>query len=183
MAIANQIANRNFLSPIGFKFTIAKDNKIDFFSNSARIPGITLGTALQPTPLKMLDVPGDILQYEDFTLDFLVDENLENYMQIQKWIRGLGYPESLKEIFDLQNEPPNVDNRVSELRNIYSDGSLIVLNSTYNPQFKVVFQDMFPYQLTSLQFNSGETDIEYFTAEVSFKYTIYNITDMKGNRL
>ena len=31
--------------------------------------------------------------------------------------------------------------------------------------------------------NSGETDIEYFTAEVSFKYTIYNITDMKGNRL
>jgi len=179
----NQISNRNFLSTGGFKFILNRIPKVSFFANQAEIPGISLGVSNQPTYLKDIDIPGDKLEYEDFRLTFLVDENLENYMQIQKWIRGLGYPESLKEIFDLQNEPPNVDNRVSELRNIYSDGSLIVLNSTYNPQFKVVFQDMFPYQLTSLQFNSGETDIEYFTAEVSFKYTIYNITDMKGNRL
>jgi len=34
-----------------------------------------------------------------------------------------------------------------------------------------------------LDFNAQETDIEYFTAEVSFKYTVYYITDMKGNRL
>jgi len=69
------------------------------------------------------------------------------------------------------------------MMNIYSDGTLVVLNSNYNPKFKVVFEDMFPYSLSSLDFNAQETDTEYFTAEVSFKYTVYYITDMKGNRL
>ena len=62
-AFAAQIQNRNFLSPIGFKFTISKTPKVDFFCNSARIPEITLGTALQPSYLKNIDVPGDKLEY------------------------------------------------------------------------------------------------------------------------
>ena len=39
----NQLDNRNYLSPVGFKFTITKAPKADFFSNSASIPGINLG--------------------------------------------------------------------------------------------------------------------------------------------
>ena len=31
-AFANQIENRNFLSPVGFKFTLAKEPKVTFFS-------------------------------------------------------------------------------------------------------------------------------------------------------
>ncbi len=85
----NQIGNRNFLSPIGFKFTVAKNPKISFFSNSARIPEITLGTAIQPSYLKMLDTPGEIIQYGDFSLRFFVDEDMENYMAIHNWITGL----------------------------------------------------------------------------------------------
>ena len=56
-AFANQIENRNFLSPIGFKFTLAKEPKVSFFSNSAIIPDITLGTAIQPAYLKDIDIP------------------------------------------------------------------------------------------------------------------------------
>ena len=37
-AFTRQIQNRNFLSPAGFKFSLAKAPKVDFFSNSARIP-------------------------------------------------------------------------------------------------------------------------------------------------
>ena len=94
---ANQIQNRNFLSPIGFKFTITKTPKVDFFCNSARIPEIILGTAIQPSYLKDIDVPGDKLQYGDFSLRFLVDEELQNYMSIHNWLTGLGYPETPKE--------------------------------------------------------------------------------------
>ena len=42
---------------------------------------------------------------------------------------------------------------------------------------------MFPYNLSDLTFDATNPDTEYFTAEVSFKYTIYNILDTKGNRL
>jgi len=171
MAIANQIENRNFLSPIGFKFTIAKDNKIDFFSNTARIPGINLGVALQPTPLKMLDVPGDILQYEDFILDFLVDENLENYLLIHNWLTGLGFPEKQTQFDELVRDEDNLEDRKLQ----FSDGTLSILNSNYREIAKVRFRDLFPTSLTSLEFNATDTDINYFTAQVSFKYTIYDI--------
>ena len=73
-SLENQISNRNFLSPIGFKFHITKTPKVNFFSNSARIPEITLGTASQPNYLKNIDIPGDKLEFGDFYLRFLVDE-------------------------------------------------------------------------------------------------------------
>ena len=184
MAIKSQIENRNFLSPTGFKFILTRCPKVSFFANSANIPSLTMGNATQPTYLKDIPIPGDKPEYGDFTLRFIVDENLENYLQIHKWIRGLGYPESLKEIFDLQKEDvKGAPKREKIGMDIYSDGTLQVLNSSYNPQFNVVFNDMFPIDLSALEFDATGTDIEYFTAEVTFKYTIYNIEDIQGNRL
>jgi len=182
-AYSNQISNRNFLSSIGFKFTLNRARKVSFFANSANIPGISLGVAEQPTYLKNIDIPGDKLVFDDFNLRFIVDENLENYMQIQNWMRGLGYPETLNEIYNLQRHDESQVGFDSDSMNIYSDGTLEVLNSYQNTQFEVVFKDMFPYNLSDLTFDATNPDTEYFTAEVSFKYTIYNILDTKGNRL
>jgi hypothetical protein len=171
MSFANQISNRNFLSPVGFKFSLAKNKKIDFFSNTARIPGITLGIAVQPNYLKMLDVPGDILEYEDFIMEFLVDENMENYMAVHNWLTGLGFPESQTQFDKLIANNENLEDKKLQ----YSDGTLSILNSNYNEIASVTFKDLFPISLSSLEFNSTDTDINYFTAQVSFKYTIYNI--------
>ncbi len=84
-----QIENRNYLSPTGFNFTIQKCPKVSFFSNSAQIPGIDLGVTQQPNYLTEIPRPGDKLDFADFTLRFLIDEDLKNYMQIQNWMRGL----------------------------------------------------------------------------------------------
>ena len=182
-AFDKQVGNRNFLSPVGFKFTLAKEPKVDFFSNSCRIPDITLGTTLQPSYLKDLDVPGDKLLYGDFSLRFLVDENLENYMEIQNWMRGLGFPEDLKQFDDLEKSGTVQGNYTRDRQNIYSDGTLQVLTSSQIPNFQIRFQDLFPYTLSTMTFDATDTDIQYFTADVSFKYTIYNIYDLQGNKL
>jgi len=179
----NQIQNRNFLSPTGFKFTLNRAPKVAFFSNSANIPGMTLGVAIQPTYLKDIDTPGDKIVFDDFTLRFLVDEDLKNYMEVHNWIRGLGYPDSLKDIYDLQNQQEYVDMSESKNMNIYSDGTLTILSSSLTPNFKIKFNDLWPYSLSSLNFDATDTDIQYFTADVTFKYTIYEITDLDGNPL
>jgi hypothetical protein len=179
----NQIENRNFLSPTGFKFILNRAPKVSFFSNSANIPGLTLGVAIQPTYLKDIDTPGDKIQFDDFNLRFIVDEDLKNYLEVQNWIRGLGYPESLNEIYDLQKQPGRVERRNIKTQDIYSDGTLTILNSNFQPNFRVNFKDLWPYSLTTLNFDATDTDIQYFTAEVSFKYTIYDITDLSGNPL
>ena len=177
------IENRNFLSPVGFKFALKRSPKVAYFCNQANIPDLTLGIAEQPTYLRNIPTPGDKLEFGDLNLRFLVDEDLKNYMSIQHWIRGLGYPEDMQEFRDLESEATMPANFGQEGDNIYSDGTLQILNSSLVPNFQVVFKDMFPYSLTTLSFDATDTDIEYFTADVSFKYSIYDLTDMENNPL
>jgi hypothetical protein len=170
----NQITNRNFLSPVGFQFALQKKPKVDFFSNSVNIPGINLGVAMQPTPMKMLPVPGEVLSFEDFTLRFMVDEDMENYLEVWHWMCQFGFPESFEQYQTLLNEDertPGVQNAISGM----SDGTLFIYNSNYNVNLKVEFKDLFPISLSSIQFDSTLTDIPYASAEVVFKYTIYDI--------
>ena len=178
-AFSSQIQNRNFLSPVGFKFTLAKYPKVSFFCNSSRIPEINLGTAIQPSYLKDLDVPGEKLTYGDLTISFLVDESLENYMAVHNWLTGLGFPETTQQFKNLTTN----DDGIRDLKEQYSDGSLSILNSNYRPTANVKFKDLFPVSLTSLEFDSTLTDIQYFTAEATFKYTVYNIVDTNGEPL
>ncbi len=170
-AFVNQIQNRNFLAPVGFKFDLAKFPKASFFANSARIPEIVLGTIIQPGYLKDIDIPGEKLQYGDFSLRFLVDENMENYMSIHNWLTGLGFPETPQQFIDKTTD----EESQRDMNEQFSDGSLRILNSNFQTMAIVKFNDLFPTSITSLDFDSTETDINYFTAEASFKYTVYNI--------
>lgn len=175
-AFDNQIQNRNFLSPTGFKFSLSKTPKASFFCTSATIPDITLETVIEPYYLKNVDVPGEKIAYGDLTLKFLVDENLENYMAIHNWLTGLGYPETTQNFRDLVT---NSDGQ-RDMSEQFSDGSLSILNSNYRTSAIIKFKDLFPYSLTSLEFDTQNPDIQYFTAQASFKYTIYNIVGSDG---
>lgn len=180
---SSQPSNRNFLSPIGFKFILSKCPKVDFFSNTASIPDLTLGTTFQANPYKDIPIPGDKLLYNDFQLNFLVDENMENYIQIHKWLVGLGYPENIKQFGDLaagNTDYPDANPQMG-YKNIYSDGTLQILNSNFNVVKQIQFLDLFPISLSSLDFNATDRDYNYFTSVVTFKYTIYNILDANGN--
>jgi len=177
-ALNNQIQNRNYLAPTGFQFNISRAPKVTYFGNQVNIPSLTLGIANQPSYLKDIPRPGEKIDFEDLTLTFLVDEDLTNYMEIQNWIRGIGFPESLDQIYDFQQDDTlTVMNKALKNQgiNLYSDGSLLILNNVNLPKFKVTFDGMFPYFLSTLTFDATQSDLEYFTAQVSFKYNIYNI--------
>ena len=174
-----QIANRNFLSPVGFKFSLSKFPKVDFFCNSARIPEITLGTAIQPSYLKEIDIPGEKLIYGDLSIRFLVDEQLENYVAIHNWLTGLGFPETPQQFIDKTTDRDGL----RDFQEQFCDGSLHILNSNYNDVAIVKFKDIFPTSITSLDFDATETDINYFTAEATFKYVIYSIVGTDGKAL
>lgn len=179
----NPIENRNFLAPTGFKFALKRSPAAAFFCNQANIPSLDLGVAQQTSYLKDIDIPGDKIVFGDLTLRFLVDEDLFNYMEIQNWIRGLGYPEKLSQLEDLSKDGKIISKFGQKGENIYSDATLQVLSNNLIPKFQVMFKDVFPYSLSTITFDATDTDIEYFTADVSFKYTIYDMQDMSGNTL
>ena len=171
-AFGKQIQNRNFLSGVAFKFNLAKFPKVDFFSNSAIIPLLNLELAQQSSYLKNIDVPGERLTYGDFTLRFLVDENMENYKSVYDWLTGLGFPETTKEFADIIKDSDGQ----TDPKEAFCDGTLRILNSNYREVAKVKFSDLFPVSLTSLDFDATNTDVQFFTAEATFKYTLYKLS-------
>ena len=86
-------------------------------------------------------------------------------------------PRRILQYLDTVNEkgrPEDFDKQMSDAR-------LLILNSNYNAISTVNFFNIFPTSLSTLEFDASATDINYFTAQVNFKYTIYEITD-KNNK-
>ncbi len=150
-AFDRQIQNRNFLSPVGFKFVLGKHPKVDF----------------------------EKLNYGDFSLTFLVDENMENYSILHKWLKRLGFAATTE---DYQKLITDRDGQ-RDPKEAFSDGTLQVLSSNFQPIIQVKFVDLFPISLSSLTFDVSDTDVQYFTAEASFRYTIFEINDMFDKEL
>ena len=167
-----QIENRNFLSPIGFKFVLSDFPKVTYFAQSANIPGISINQVEQPT------VMGRTIPWDSHGLN----EDLENYLILHNWMRGLSTGRTLAERTYLEDKSEEKIDTGKILTNVRSDGSLAVLNSNFQTNFFVTFENMFPVSLSALEFNATIDGTEYAVAQVSFRYDLYDIQDTTGRR-
>jgi hypothetical protein len=168
-----QLQNNNYLSPIGFKFFIEKAPKTSYLCQTASIPEISIGEIDIPTPFIAYPIEGNF-RYGDLSFQFLVDENLENYLEIHNWMRALGVPYNFTERREFEDAVKKTFDRVND-RNIFSDGTLSVQTNNFTSNFDLVFVDMFPTSLSTLDFDATIDDNNFLTANVTFAYTYYEI--------
>lgn len=186
---SRQPTKLDYASPTQFKFQITKLPKVEYFCTNGNVPGVSLTTLNQPTMLKGIPLAGNDLTYEDLTVTFLVDENLENYQEIHGWLRGLGFPYDHTEFANLASAGndrfPGSSNSVStepgkqkygatRQGGTYSDATLVILTSKNNPVAEVRFRDIFPVSLSSLNYDQQSADVSYITATATFKYDRYD---------
>jgi hypothetical protein len=169
-AIDNTPINKNFLSPLNFRFQIKKAPNVNFFIQKVNIPDITLSSPEPNNPFVKTPIPGEHLSYGTLEVFFAVDEDLTNYLEIHNWLVALGKPESFKQYADIQNKPSYTGD------GIYSDITVLVMSSVKQPNFDITYTDAFPVSLSSLVFNTIDENVNYITASATFKYTYYNIT-------
>lgn len=164
-------SNINPLSPNGFMFNITKLPEVNFFCQSVNLPGISIGYPDQGTPFSMQPIPGETLTYDPLQLQFIIDEDMTNYLSIHNWLTALGFPQN----YDQYTSFINGDNRniISELARNFSDGTLTILNNSNNPIKSIKFVDVFPIALDSITFMSTSQDVQYLVGNVSFKYGYY----------
>jgi hypothetical protein len=167
-----QVNNNNYLSPIGFKFVLEKAPKVAYLCQTISIPEISLGQIDIPTYLVPIPIEGNI-NYANFNITFLVDENLENYIQLHNWIRALGVPTDFRERAEFEDKV-KYNNGVKD-RNIFSDGTLQVLTNNFNNNFEVQFIDLIPTSLSTLDFDATVSETNFMQATASFTYTYYEI--------
>ena len=185
----------DYASPIQFRFKMTKLPNVEFFVQTANIPGISLGEVSMPTPLKDIPMPGDKITYSSLDVSFLVDENLNNYKEIHDWITGLGFPEDHKQFKNLLTtgsdrfpgttsstaatgtsipQPPNEGG-------IYSDATLTVLNNKNIAKTEIRFQNVYPVSLGGLSYDIKANDVSYLQVNASFNYMYYDIVQISSS--
>ena len=190
--INREPSKSDYASPIQFRFKCTKLPLVEFFVQSASIPGISLGTAQQNTPLVDVPLPGDKVTFNSLDISFLVDENLNNFKEIHDWILGLGFPDNHTQFQNLQSAGSdrfpgstrstaatgtNVPQPLNE-GGIYSDATLTVLNSKNIAKTEIRFENLYPTSLGSLNYDVRATDVDYINASVSFNYMNYDIVQI-----
>lgn len=144
---------QNNLSQLNFRLKLNSIPEVEFKAQSVIIPGLNLGTVDIPTPFVVIPEPGNI-SYDQLTVNFMVGEDMKDYMEIFDWMVGLGYPDGL-----------------GTYTRKFIDGSVLILNSNQKVLKNVRFTDMYPVSLTDLTFDSTLTEIQYATATVNFRFS------------
>ena len=189
VTVNRQPTKLDYASPTQFKFTISQLPKVEFFTTAANVPDLTLADAVMPTPFKSIPVLGTNLTYGSLNITFICDEFLENYRELHDWLVGIGFPKSRKQFREFRtttsNSPtgkfavPRTDAGATGLaasdRGMYSDATLTILSNKNNPIVEVRFSDLYPTNLSALEFNQGATDVEYLTVQATFTYKLYEI--------
>lgn len=163
--------NKNMLSPVGFSFHIKKLPEFNFFVQSVTLPGVNLPIFEQPTPFKAVPRYGDHLQYGEVTVNFKINEDLGNYIEIYNWLVGLAFPDNFDQYKDLA-EP----NKQLTGDGLESDAYLMIMSSAMNPIMKIDFEDIFPTSLGDISLDSRDSGIEYIETTASFKFLRYTFT-------
>lgn len=171
-ALDNQPTNKNFLSPLGFRFQIKKAPNLNYFVQSVNLPTVSIGTVEIGTPFTKIPFPGDKLTFGQLDVTFKVDEDMANYLEIFNWLIAMGHPDNLTDGASVYNATPMSGNGV------YSDLSLVILTSAMNGNKMVNFSDAFPLSISDITFDSTLSDVEYVTATATFAYRRFTLTTL-----
>jgi len=154
----------NQLYVVSFETNFTRLPNVNFFCQRINIPSIGLGLASQATPFSDIPVLGDKLLFEQLTLNFIVSEDLSNYLEIYNWLISIGFPENDAQ-FNLNNS------NVEPTENLRSDMNIIINTNKSNPNYSITFRDAFPVSLGSIELDAAATSLEPIILDVSFAYT------------
>ena len=165
--------NLNPLSPNGFNFSITKLPNVSFFCQRVLIPSISLASIDRPTPFISTPIPGEIMNFSELNIQFLIDDQMDNYKAIYNWIVALAFPEDHEQYSKYINAQGATV--YSELARNYSDATVSVLDAQNNATNAFKFYDLFPTSLDPIQLESTAMDVNYVIGSATFKYSYFTL--------
>jgi hypothetical protein len=171
--MAIDITNQNFLNPTGFLVTINRLPNVSFWCNAVTLPGISVANPQQANPFSKLPVPGDFADIDSLSIEFAVDEDMKNWLEIMRWFIGLTFPEDYAQfsfgILDPTGDVPGT------LNNLYSEISVTVLSSHKNPIATFIYHDCIPQTISGIDMSVVTQDIETVPCTATFDFSHFTV--------
>lgn len=168
--------NQNKLAPNKFVLNFSRLPNMQFWVQSATVPGISLSEIPATNPFVDIYSPGEKAIYDLLTVTFIVDEDIQSWKEIHDWIRGMTFPKEYKEYRDLFQQSKFSLSKPQFPQ--FSDASLTLLTSSNKPNYRFKFYDVFPTSLSTFIMNTQDGPENVITADATFRYMYYDIDDI-----
>jgi hypothetical protein len=151
---------------------------VTYTCQSANLPALNLGAAMQQTPFVDIPHPGDKVFFGEFIIQFLINEDMSNYKELYDWIASIGVPSGGDQYGSLtyRANPYTPD----KYNNAFSDASLLIIDSNNIPKVKLNFQDLWPTAIEGLNFDITSSGMEYFVGTATFRYKVFTIEKLSN---
>jgi hypothetical protein len=169
-ALNRNPVNTNLLQPTKFLLTFSRTPNAQYFCEEVNLPGLTVSETIHNTPLVDLYSPGTKLIYDYFSVTFKVDEDLQVYSDIHDWLRGMA-PVTVPDDFNALKARVMAQTTRPE----YSDGILTIMSNLNNPKIYIKFKNLYPTNLTALDFSTKDSADTIVTTSVNFRFDYYDI--------
>jgi hypothetical protein len=158
----NDYQKLNLAKSTNYKLVIGAIPGVDLWLKTAMLPTISANEVPIPHPiLGNKYVPTNTMIWAPLMVTFLVDEELNNYNEVLKWMNAAA--------------GPDIHSRDSELTNLQTTGSLHILSNNKNATPVIyTFHNMFPTILGELQFNNESAEELLTDITLQFDYMTVN---------
>ena len=94
--------NQNLLHPNKFQLNFSRLPNTQFFCQTVGLPGVSMSEVMRTTPFVDLYSPGEKIIYDLLNVTFIVDEDIQTWLEIHNWIRAMTFPTDFKEYSQLE---------------------------------------------------------------------------------
>ena len=170
-------SNQSLAQVTKFKLNFERLPNVTFFCTKANFPGVSTSPIPHYTPFVDLYIPGDKLVYDNFEIEFLIDEDFIGWKSIHDWLRGMTFPTDFKEYRDLKklNRFPQTTSHELHEKPQYSDAMLTIYSNMNNAHLRIKLIDIFPITLSSIDFDSESNADDILMGRATFKFSYYDI--------
>lgn len=155
----------NNLQSNGFTMTIDRLPQTMFRVTVCDIPSINIPAPEAGSPGSTQYFPGSATEFDTLSIEFLVDENLENYQEIFNWITQQRY---------MSKYNPRTDKE----EKLVSDGAVIMLSNNSVPNKVFSFKNLFPIAIGPLHFDTTVSEPTSVTCTVEFRFSYFEINNV-----
>jgi hypothetical protein len=171
--LERQPENTDFAYPTQFRFQLSRIPEVEFFVTKANLPAMSSAAdAILNTPFSTMGQMGDVAEFGDLVISFNINESYRNMEEIIEWMNAIYFPQSQQQFKEYKDAYSSATGQ-NGAQNLQSDATLMLLTSKNNPVMKVNFKGVYPITTSDIQFDSGTTDNQPLTMDVTFRYTTY----------
>lgn len=157
----------NLLTNPNFKILIQEAPLISLFSQTFELPSISAPAAVAATPFVDMKYHSDKPAFSDLTINFLVDENMQNYYELYAWMMHLSFPRMFKQYDKMYSGLTRYPNLARS--NIY----VMMLTNKTNLIDVVRFHQCFPTALGAISMEYTGDDVSHPVCSVTFSYDFF----------